>query len=188
MSAKVSTLRLIGGKWRSRKISFSTLPGVRPTTNVTRETLFNWLAPVITCAKCLDLFAGSGALGFEALSRGACHVVMVDTSMQVIKCLKANAERLSTNNVDFYCAEIPKNLDKIPPQPFEIVFLDPPFHHQLIQPTCERLQADGYLAKQALVYVEAEKNLVINEVIPKSWQILRHKTSGLVGYYLLQAE
>ncbi|EKE01180.1 MAG: hypothetical protein ACD_21C00198G0001 [uncultured bacterium] len=185
MQRNISYLRVIGGKWRSRKISFVPLKGVRPTTDATRETLFNWLAPVINSANCLDLFAGSGALGFEALSRGAKHVVMVDASMQVISNLKKNAQLLQTEDVEFYCAKIPQNINKIPEQSFDIIFLDPPFHHDLIKPTCEKLVSSGYLAKDAVIYIEAEKELDIKKVIPESWQILRQKIVGQVGSYLL---
>lgn len=182
-----SILRIIGGKWRSRKISFIPLKGVRPTTDSTRETLFNWLMPVITNSSCLDLFAGSGALGFEALSRGAKYVVMIDASIKMVKKLKENARLLSAANVEFYCVEIPKRLDKIPTKLFDIVFIDPPFYRGLIKPTCEKLLAAGYLAKGALIYIESEKKLDINTVIPKEWQILRQKTSGMVKSYLFQA-
>ncbi|OGT09082.1 MAG: 16S rRNA (guanine(966)-N(2))-methyltransferase RsmD [Gammaproteobacteria bacterium RBG_16_37_9] len=186
MPSKISTLRIIAGKWRSRKISFVQLKGVRPTKNVCRETLFNWLAPVTACANCLDLFAGSGALGFEALSRGAKHVVMVDASMQIIHKLKENAELLQASNIDFYCAQIPQRINKIPKQHFDIIFLDPPFHCGLIKSTCEKLLNSGYLAKDCLIYIEAEKELAVENIRPASWKILRKKISGLVGSYLLQ--
>jgi 16S rRNA (guanine966-N2)-methyltransferase len=181
-----STLRIIGGKWRSRKISFLSLKGVRPTTNVTRETLFNWLAPTIIDSCCLDLFAGSGALGFEALSRGAKHVVMVDISMKIIKKLEENAKLLPTTDVEFCCAQIPERLNRVPKQHFDIIFLDPPFYCGLIKPTCEKLLNGGYLVKDALVYMEFEKKLSIEGVIPDSWQILRQKASGMAKSYLLQ--
>ncbi len=180
-----STLRIIGGKWRSRKIKFVPLKGVRPTTDATRETLFNWLVPHIVGANCLDLFTGSGALGFEALSRDAKHVVMVDMSAKVIQQLKVNARLLEARNVDFYRLNIPERLDKIPAQPFNIVFLDPPFGSDLIKPTCEKLEALGYLAKDALIYIEVEKNLAIENVLPKNWQILREKTFGSAKIFLL---
>lgn len=186
MQSKISTLRIIGGKWRSRKIGFIPLKGVRPTTNVNRETLFNWLAPVIVDSCCLDLFAGSGALGFEALSRGAKQVVMVDVSMKIVRQLQANAHLLQANNVEFYCARIPERLNTVPKQFFDIVFLDPPFQGNLIKPTCEKLLDFGCLAKGASVYIEAEKRLDIETVIPSSWAIWRHKTSGLVSSYLLR--
>ena len=184
----VSTLRIIGGKWRSRKISFIPLKGVRPTTNVTRETLFNWLSPIIVGAHCLDLFAGSGALGFEALSRGAGHVVMVDMSIKVINQLKVNARLLQADEIEFYCAAIPGRLNRVPKQSFDIIFLDPPFHHGLIESTCEKLLTAGFIAKNAYIYIESEKDLNVQAILPKSWLILRKKTSNLVASYLLQSE
>ena len=188
MQQKNSTLRIISGKWRSRKINFVPLKGVRPTTDATRETIFNWLVPIINNAVCLDLFAGSGALGFEALSRGAKHVVAVDSSMQIISNLKKNAQTLQAENMDFYCAKIPQGINKIPKQLFDIIFLDPPFNFDLIKPTCEKLANSGCLAKNAMLYIEAEKELNIKSVIPEGWQVLRQKISGQVGSYSLQVE
>lgn len=186
MQIRVSTLRIIAGRWRSRKISFIPLKGVRPTANMIRETLFNWLAPVIVDSCCLDLFAGSGALGFEALSRGAKYVVMADASIKVIKKLQGNARLLQADNVSFYCTEVPWSLGRIPEQSFNIIFLDPPFNCGLIKPTFDRLVGSNYLAKNALVYVESEKKLDIETIMPKSWKILRQKGAGLVKVYLLQ--
>jgi len=186
MKSSTSTLRIIGGKWKSRKIKFIPLKGVRPTTDLTRETLFNWLSPSINNANCLDLFAGSGALGLEALSRGAKHVVMVDSSIKVIKQLKANAESLEADNADFYCLDIPRRLNKIPEQTFDVVFIDPPFHENLIKPSLEKLIASSYLAKDALIYIEAEKKLDVKKDLPETWQILREKTYGLAKTYMLQ--
>jgi 16S rRNA (guanine966-N2)-methyltransferase len=129
-----SKLRIIGGRWRGRKIRFLPLPGLRPTSDRIRETLFNWLMPTIKDARCLDLFAGSGALSFEALSRGAQSAVMIDQSPQVIAVLQENAALLKINTAEFYCATSPQGLKKLHLTPFDIVFLDPPFHQQLIAP------------------------------------------------------
>lgn len=187
MQAKTSTLRIIGGKWGSRTISFVPLKGVRPTPNAVRETLFNWLAPVIVDANCLDLFAGSGALGFEALSRGAKHVVMVDAAVKVIHKLKENAAVLQTTDaIDFYFAKIPQGLDKIPQQAFDVIFLDPPFSCDLMKITCDKLSTSNYLKKDTLIYAEVERKLDVETLIPPSWQVLRKKLSGLVKSYLLQ--
>jgi len=180
----MQTLRIIGGKWRSRRISFIPLKGLRPTTDAGRETLFNWLAQDINNANCLDLFAGSGALSFEALSRGAKHVAAIDCKAPIISTLKKNAELLSAENIDFYLAKIPQNINKIPEQYFDIVFLDPPFYKDLIKPTCKKLNNSNYLAKNAIIYIESEKELDINSVIPKSWQILRQKNTGRTSCYL----
>ncbi len=183
---KDSTLRIIGGKWRSRKIKFTSAKGLRPTTDLNRETLFNWLMTNIADSNCLDLFAGSGALGFEALSRGAVHVVMVDASFKVIKKLQENAELLAAKNLNIYLAKIPGQLNKIPPQPFDIIFIDPPFNFGLIKATCDQLANSPYIAQDSLIYVECEKTLDIRQAIPSSWQIIKQSKSGLAKYYLLQ--
>jgi 16S rRNA (guanine966-N2)-methyltransferase len=179
----ISTLRIIGGKWRSRKLQFQPLPGLRPTPNRVRETLFNWLAPVIVDASCLDLFSGSGALGFEALSRGAKNVVMVDQSPATIAMLKKNAHALGATEIEFYCAKVPEPISFLQNRKFDIVFLDPPFQQGLI-PTSLRWLKDGeYLAHEAYIYVEAEKSFVLH---PEGWQVLRHKKAGQVQYFLLR--
>ncbi|MCL5261132.1 MAG: 16S rRNA (guanine(966)-N(2))-methyltransferase RsmD [Gammaproteobacteria bacterium] len=182
---KRSSLRIIGGKWRSRKIDFLPLETVRPTTNPIRETVFNWLAPIIADANCLDLFAGSGALGFEALSRGAKSVLFIDKSIKIISLLKENARALNAKNADFLCALIPRDLLKIPKQTFDIVFLDPPFKQNLLQTCCELLRENNYIGQGSYIYLEAEKSLNIQEVIPKDWQIVKSKITGEVGYYLI---
>lgn len=201
----MGTIRIIAGKWRSRKITVPDgVRGLRPTPNMARETLFNWLAPVIKGAACLDLFAGSGALSFEALSRGAKHVVMVDCSRQVIKQLQTNLHKLqgqaehvtATKNqgahVTMACACIPQQLTHVADlalsssiSTFDIVFLDPPFHHNLLQPTAAALEEISILAMHALIYIETERQLDIAPLLPSNWTILRHKSLGAVSYYLI---
>lgn len=179
-------VRIIGGRWRGRKLSFPDIAGLRPTADRVRETLFNWLKPYLDNAHCLDLFAGSGALGFEAASRGAAQVVMVDSDKAVIQQLRANKTLLQANNVTIYQAVIPK-LIPLPEQRFEIVFLDPPFHKNLIEPVCQWLIHHDYLAKQALIYLEAETALTPLP-IPEAWEILKSKRMGQVNYYLIQSK
>lgn len=186
MQKNISQVRIIAGKWRSRKITFIPIKGLRPTTDACRETLFNWLTPYLNNAICLDLFAGSGCLGFEALSRGAKQVVMVDAATQVITMLKQNAQELNCQDIVFYCARIPQNINKIPAQNFDIVFLDPPFNSELIKPVCEKLLASGYLTKNTIIYIEVEKTLNLQAVLSPSWQILRQKITGQIGCYLIK--
>jgi 16S rRNA (guanine966-N2)-methyltransferase len=181
-------LRIIGGKWRSRKISFLPLDEVRPTTDRTRETLFNWLQPYIENANCLDLFAGSGALSFEALSRGAKKVIAVDHSNKVIAKLKENAVILQATNLELYCFSIPENLDKIPNLDFDIIFLDPPFIKHLVKLCCEALEQLKFLKNRTLIYIEAESNLEIKENIPSSWEILKSSKTKQIGYYLIKKQ
>jgi len=185
------TVRIISGQWRGRKLKFPAIPGLRPTPDRVRETVFNWLAPVIHNAQCLDLFAGSGALGLEALSRGAKHIVFVDQSPQVVKYLQEQLKLLqTTNHAEAYCATInpPRQIlpiKRISNDRFNIVFLDPPFHKNLISACCEWLEQEDLLAPDAYIYIEAESEL--NPLpIPANWQILKSKIAGQVGYHLVQ--
>jgi 16S rRNA (guanine966-N2)-methyltransferase len=180
-----NTIRIIGGKWRGRKLRFSARQELRPTLNRARETLFNWLAPVIADTVCLDLFAGSGALGFEALSRGAKQVIMVDRSREAINDLKKNAEALGADNIEFVCLPFSPQLKNIFTQKFNIVFLDPPFHQDLAAPACQWLEAENCLVEGALIYLETEKELKIFTP-PANWKILRHKVEGQISYYLCE--
>lgn len=180
-----NALRIIGGKWRGRKLYFSARQQLRPTLNRARETLFNWLAPVIADTVCLDLFAGSGALGFEALSRGAKQVVMVDRERTTINDLKRNAETLGATNVDFLYLSFSPNLKNIFTQKFDVVFLDPPFYQGLAEPVCHWLETEECLSLEAIIYLEVEKELK-NFSYPANWNILKHKTEGQINYYLFQ--
>ena len=187
-STKKSILRIIGGKWRGRKISFIPFEQLRPTTDATRETLFNWLSPHIVGANCLDMFAGSGALGFEALSRGAEHVTMVDTSRKIIEQLRKNAKLLQTDTVNFHWARMPERLNGIPEQKFDIIFIDPPFHFGLVKLSCTKLENSSYLHDHTLIYIECERDLPVKDILAPLWQILREKKSGLTGSYLCRRD
>lgn len=182
-------VRIIGGQWRGRKLCFPDLPELRPTPNRVRETLFNWLAPHIVGAHCLDLFSGSGALGFEALSRGAASVLMVDQSAVVIKKLRENAALLGAEKTtQFYCGKAPD--DKIPVQDrrFDIVFLDPPFHQNYLPRCCEWLERTHCLAPNTLIYIEVESSLPLPLPIPAHWALLHNQKAGQVRYCLVQKE
>jgi len=174
-------VRIIAGTWRGRWLSFAPLPGLRPTPNRVRETLFNWLAPVLRGARCLDLYAGSGALGMEAASRGAAEVVLVDNDPQVVAALGRQRESLGAHQVRVVQAEVLQWLAG-PSSQFDIVFLDPPFRRQLLPPCIQYLESRGWLADQARVYIEAEKGLVPE--LPENWELLRSKVAGQVGYHL----
>lgn len=177
-------LRIIGGRWRSRRLSFPDVEGLRPTPDRVRETLFNWLAPVIEGARCLDLFAGSGALGLEALSRGAAGVVMVDRDPHVIACLKENIATLSAPGATLVAADVLTWLQSPQrDQHFDIVFLDPPFHQDLLDPCCKLLEERGWLAPSAHIYLESESALS-PPALPANWQLKRSQKAGQVGYHL----
>lgn len=187
---KSGMVRIIGGKWRGRKLKFPAIEGLRPTPDRVRETLFNWLAPVIIDTRCLDLFAGSGALGIEALSRGAAHVTFVDQNPEIVAYLRQQLTLLNTDNAKIYCAKLTSSF--VPPFEkgglggiFNLIFLDPPFHQNLIQTTCTWLAENKLLTNDAYIYIEAEATLDPLPV-PAHWEILKSKIAGQVGYHLLQ--
>ncbi|PKM44614.1 MAG: 16S rRNA (guanine(966)-N(2))-methyltransferase RsmD [Gammaproteobacteria bacterium HGW-Gammaproteobacteria-1] len=177
-------LRIIGGTWRSRRVAFPDVEGLRPSPDRVRETLFNWLAPIIEGARCLDLYAGSGALGLEALSRGAGAVVLVDSDRRVVTQLEQNLKLLGAVGAQVIQADAMSYLQR-PPQPFDVVFLDPPFRKDLL-PACLTALAAGWLAPGARVYVENEKELG-EPPLPPGWELARSKQAGQVRYSLLLA-
>lgn len=181
-------LRIIGGRWRGRRISFPDSAGLRPTGDRIRETLFNWLQNDIQDAHCLDLFSGSGALGFEALSRGAASVTFVDQNAEVITYLHATAEKLSAKNINVMHEAAPAQslTKKLANRQFSIVFIDPPFHQGLIEKCCAWLIESNLLSKNALIYLEAERELSPLP-IPANWELLKSKITGQVGYHLVRS-
>ena len=174
-------LRIIGGRWRGRKLSFAAVPGLRPTPDRVRETLFNWLAPVVPGSRCLDLYAGSGALGIEAASRGAAQVLMVDHASEVVDMLREQLASLRASEVTVIQSDVWEWL-RGPSQVFDIVFLDPPFHQGRLPATMQLLEVNGWLAPDAFVYIEAEKGLQLD--LPQGWEIYRSKQAGQVSYQL----
>jgi len=176
-------LRIIGGQWRGRRLSFPDVPGLRPSPDRVRETLFNWLRPVIEGARCLDLFAGSGALGFEALSRGAAHVVFVDRHMAVVRQLREHAQMLATRNAEIVQADVMDYLGADANTRFDVVFVDPPYAQGLLVPCCQRLVDGNWLRHPAHLYLEAERALGVPSV-PAACTVSRSKQAGQVGYHL----
>ncbi len=183
-------VRIIGGRWRGRRIGFPDIPGLRPSPDRVRETLFNWLAPVLPGADCLDLFAGSGALGLEAASRGAGRVVLLDADQRVAVALQEQVRALAAEAlVEVVRADVLTWLRRAS-QPFDIVFLDPPFHQGLVGPCLKALAAGDWLAPGGYVYVEAEREMDaerLHTLLPAGWSVYRSKQAGEVGYHLLQA-
>ncbi|HRX69630.1 MAG: 16S rRNA (guanine(966)-N(2))-methyltransferase RsmD [Candidatus Competibacteraceae bacterium] len=179
-------LRIIGGQWRSRRLEFPDLPGLRPTPDRVRETLFNWLAPVLPGARCLDLFAGSGALGIEALSRGAAEVVFVERQPLAVRALRNNLDRLSASNARVDPLDA---LTWLRPSgtPFDIVWLDPPFGEGLLEPACALLEQGGWLAAIAWIYLETQADQP-RPLLPAHWTFHREKTAGMVTYRLARRE
>jgi len=177
------TLRIIGGRWRSRLIAFPDAPGLRPTQERVRETLFNWLQPYIEGASCLDLFAGSGALGFEALSRGAKQVSFIDKHREAIVAIEANAEKLEAENSEIFLGDCPADIPPLSFAPYNIVFLDPPFHQNLLSASAQWLEQSGYLNNEAYIYIEAEKRTATLP-IPSNWSIKKNAKTTSMEYYL----
>jgi 16S rRNA (guanine966-N2)-methyltransferase len=177
-------LRIIGGRWRGSRIVFPPLAAIRPSPDRVRETLFNWLQQPIVGARCLDLFAGSGALGLEALSRGAAHVTFVDREPQIGRHISQTLERLGSRDAVVVVQDALRFLAR-PAQPFDIVFLDPPFESGLLEQVATRLQG-GWLAPGAWIYVEclADSSLA---TLPVEWRVQRTRRAGQVGYHLLRA-
>jgi 16S rRNA (guanine966-N2)-methyltransferase len=179
-------LRIIGGAWRSRRIRFPVETGIRPTPDRVRETLFNWLQEAMPGARCLDLFAGSGALGFEALSRGAARVVFVDEDVRVIQQLEANIALLGATGAQAVWRDALEYLDAAE-GPFDVVFLDPPFRLHLVGECCRRLERQRLLASPAWVYAEADSGEE-PPALPPHWALARDKVAGQVAYRLYRRE
>jgi len=163
-------------------LDFIAADGLRPTSDRVRETLFNWLQSVIEGAHCLDLFAGSGALGLEAASRGAANVVMLDQHRQAVKQIQQHINTLRMNNVSAFEQGAEDYLQQSD-ESFDIVFIDPPYHSGLIGPVCQLLEKNGRLRPNARIYLESEKALK-EEDLPQSWQLTRQKQAGQVFYHL----
>lgn len=177
-------VRIIGGDWRGRKLPVLTAQGLRPTSDRVRETLFNWLQFEIAGAACLDVFAGSGALGFEALSRGAKSCVFLELGADNAAQLRANATRLGTNSAEMVLTDSLQWLAQPASQAFDVVFLDPPFNQGLMQPAVELLFKNGWLqTEQAWLYLEQEKNLPW-PTLPEGWVCHREKTTSQVRFGL----
>ncbi|MCF7355437.1 16S rRNA (guanine(966)-N(2))-methyltransferase RsmD [Vibrio sp. CK2-1] len=180
----VGFVRIISGLWRGRKLPVHDAQGLRPTTDRVKETLFNWLAADIPHARCLDLFAGSGGLGFESASRQAELVTMVELNKQAYQQLVTNSSQLKANNIEIHQQDALQFLQQ-PGQAYDVVFIDPPFRQGLLEQTLNLLQQNGWLAENGLVYIETEKELQLPE-IPEHWQLHREKTAGQVCYRLYQ--
>jgi 16S rRNA (guanine966-N2)-methyltransferase len=180
--AKSNQVRIIGGAWRSRRISFPDHEGLRPSADRVRETLFNWLGQDLGGQRCLDLFAGSGALGFEALSRGAACVVMVEKSRRVCEALRRNSELLAAKNLELHCADALEFATVAVADlaaRFDVVFLDPPFRSTLLAQVLPRVAP--LLRPRGRVYVESATAFAASG----GWHIFRQDRAGQVHYTLV---
>jgi 16S rRNA (guanine966-N2)-methyltransferase len=179
-------LRIIGGRWRGRKLPIVGADGLRPTGDRIRETLFNWLAPTINNSVCLDLFTGSGALSFECLSRGGRQAIMIEKNALAARQLKQNSVQLQTNAADVIHQDALLWLDnqKLTQRSIDIVFIDPPFAYDLWDSAIDKLHHSKLLAPDALIYIESSKGS--SHKLPLQWQLSKEKTAGDVDYKLYQ--
>ena len=204
---KSGQIRIIGGQWKSRRVRCAEAVGLRPSPDAVRETLFNWLPHDLHHKSCLDLFAGSGAFGFEAASRGASKVVMVESHPEAVIMLRANREKLRAGHVvaavetavesviepiiepiiEIVAGSVERFIRQRPPGNggFDILFLDPPFGSGMLEATCRNLHTRGFLNPAALVYIESPK-AECPLPIPASWHIIREKQCGMVHSTLIQ--
>lgn len=182
--APAGRLRIVAGNWRSRVLEIADVPGLRPTPERVRETLFNWLAPRIRGARCLDAFAGTGALGFEALSRGAAKVTFVEKSRRAVRMLQMNVAKLAATGATIRNIDLLDFLRTARPKSFDVVFLDPPFAENMLGTACERIAVAGILAENAVVYLEQNRNQPLPS-LPAGWELLKDKTAGQVRYALI---
>lgn len=182
-SSAKGSIRIIAGKYRGRKLPVLMAEGLRPTTDRVKETVFNWLMPYVQDSLCLDCFAGSGGLGFEALSRGAKHVTLIELNKLAAQQLQQNQQLLSASNIS-----VEKNdaltFIKHNSQAFDLVFLDPPFRKGLVEQTAELLNGNN-LAEGAIIYVEMESE-ASSQSLPSNWRLLKEKIAGQVAYRLYQ--
>ncbi len=182
MTGKV---RIIAGQWRRRLLPVPDVEGLRPTPDRVRETLFNWLSGCIEGARCLDLYAGSGALGFEAASRGAAEVVLVEKDPRAVASMRRQAAALGAGQIEVVHADVRTWLQGRA-RPFDVVFLDPPYGGDDLGEVCLLLAQPGWLAPGALVYLESRASAQ-SLCLPPSWQILRRQKAGQVRYHLVAA-
>ena len=182
--SEMGEVRIIGGDWRGRKLPVVMAEGLRPTSDRVRETVFNWLQFDVPGARCLDVFAGSGALGFEALSRGASEVTFLELAANNAKQLQANAKILKTEKARVIQTDSLLWLEQPPEQPFDILFLDPPFNQGLMQSAVDKVFTSGIIqTDQAWLYLEQEKHLDW-PTLPEGWICHREKSTSQVRFGL----
>ncbi len=188
-------MRVIGGAWRGRRIEFPDVPGLRPTADRIRETVFNWLQHAVADARCLDLFAGSGALGLEALSRGAREAVFVEQAVPAARALQqqllrlgaANRGRVAEMGARRYLGSRAADAAAAGAEAFDLVFLDPPFGQNALPEYVALLAAGSWVKPGGLIYLECEK-AAGEPVLPETWELLKSKSAGEVGYHLARAK
>ncbi len=181
------SVRIIGGAWRGRRVEFPDLPGLRPTPDRIRETLFNWLQHEVPNARCLDLFAGSGALGLEALSRGAREAVFVEQAVAAAHGLRAQLSKFGAVARGRVAEMGARRFLATPGEPFDLVFIDPPFERGALAEYMPQIEAGGWVKPGGLIYLECERGAG-TPVVPATWELLKSKSAGEVGYHLARAK
>jgi 16S rRNA (guanine966-N2)-methyltransferase len=185
-SGKNNSVRIIGGDWRGRRLPIADVPGLRPSGDRSRETLFNWLQPWIPAADCADLFAGTGALGFEAASRGAASVLMIEKHPRALEVLRQSAEQLQAVQVNLHGGGAMSMIEDLKPDSLDVVFVDPPFDSNLAGVVMERLDNIGCVRRGGFVYVESPAN---NPVMPPAgWRVWRDQQLGEVRMQLFRRQ
>ena len=187
LAADRGEIRIIGGEWRGRKVHFPQAAGLRPTPDRVRETLFNWLQFELASTRCLDLFAGSGALGLEALSRGAAQVVFVEREPAAVAAIRDTLQRLHCERGRVEQQDAFEFLSMASPGRFDVVFLDPPYDRQWLERCCGLLERGSWLAPSASIYLEDSAGRGAPS-LPSSWALLRSKAAGDVGYHLARRD
>lgn len=182
--AASSQLRIIGGQWRGRKLSFPIITGLRPTPDRIRETVFNWLQPFLGHAHCVDLFAGSGALGLEAASRGAQQVDMIELNTLACTAIRSHLQTLAAQNCSINNSTAQHYISRCQTQ-YDVVFIDPPYAYMLWTEVAFLLETNKLLAENAIIYLECSAKQPLPE-LPKNWLLLKDKKAGEVRYCLFQ--
>jgi 16S rRNA (guanine966-N2)-methyltransferase len=180
------SIRIISGRWRGSKLPVLNVQGLRPTTDRNKETLFNWLIPYVQNAVCLDVFAGSGGLGFEALSRYAKQVVFIELDKGAVSNIQQNLIRLKvdTEQVNVLNGNALQLLPTLGQQ-FDLIFLDPPFHQGLLPETLRLINQHKLLAPSGIIYIESEV-LAADYLVPNEWQLLKERQGGQLCSRLYQ--
>ncbi|WP_405229815.1 16S rRNA (guanine(966)-N(2))-methyltransferase RsmD [Lentisalinibacter sediminis] len=178
------SVRIIGGRWRGRRLPVAEAEGLRPTTDRIRETLFNWLRPYLAGSRVADLFAGTGILGIEALSRGAASALFVEQDRRLARGIERRLETLGAGGCRVLAADAYRLLAGGEPEPFDVVFLDPPYGHGRLDELCKLLADRGWLADDALLYLEHDRRSPPR--LPPGLEPRREKTAGNVRFVLLE--
>lgn len=181
-AAAKTHVRIIAGRWRGRKLPVAEIDGLRPTGDRIRETLFNWLMSDTPGARVLDLFSGAGSLGLESLSRGASELLMIERHPKAAKQLRDNLKSLDAQGASVIECDAISWLEQSAAQPFDLVFIDPPFSQDLWQASFDKLEAGGYLHSGSAIYVECERNHPLST--PPNWHLHRDKNAGNVSFRL----